>query len=81
LTPTPIEDLLAAIVARAAPVSGAEALVLGGSRARGTHQPSSDIDLCFYYEAERPLDLARLRAAATERDDAPRPELLTPLGG
>jgi hypothetical protein len=38
-------------------VSGVTAVVLGGSRARGTARPDSDIDLGIYYHAQQPLDL------------------------
>ncbi|WP_339323510.1 nucleotidyltransferase domain-containing protein [Paenibacillus sp. FSL W8-0194] len=30
-------------------VDGMQALVLGGSRAKGTHHPGSDIDIGIYY--------------------------------
>ncbi len=77
----PVEDLIASVVERASRAGGVEAIVLGGSRARGTHQPTSDVDLCFYYDPERPLDLDSLRRLAVELDDAHRPDVLTPIGG
>jgi hypothetical protein len=45
-------------------VDGVAAVVLGGSRARGSHRPDSDIDLGLYYRGE--LDVARLRRLAQE---------------
>lgn len=37
-------------------VRGVTAVALGGSRARGTHRPDSDIDLGLYIEADADLD-------------------------
>jgi predicted nucleotidyltransferase len=62
-------------------VSGVTAVVLGGSRARGTARPDSDIDLGIYYHTQQPLDLDALNRLATELDDQHRPTLLTPIGG
>ena len=56
-------------------------LETGGSRARGTHPPQSDVDLALYYRPDRPLDLARLAAIAMAADDAHRPDLITGIGG
>ena len=53
---------LAEIAAEVARVPGVIGVVLGGSRARGTHTPESDTDLGIYYRA--PLDVDRLGAVA-----------------
>ncbi|AGZ46060.1 nucleotidyltransferase domain-containing protein [Actinoplanes friuliensis] len=45
-------------------VPGVTGVVLGGSRARGTHTPESDTDLGVYYR--KPLDVAALGALAVE---------------
>jgi hypothetical protein len=58
-------------------VGGVVAVALGGSRARGTHRPDSDIDLGLYYRGE--LDLTALRALAAETADGPAD--VTPPGG
>ena len=50
------------IAARLVEVDGVVGVCLGGSRARGTHLPGSDVDLGLYYD--RPLDVAALRALA-----------------
>jgi predicted nucleotidyltransferase len=73
--------LIDEIVGQIKDVDGVGAIVLGGSRARGTHTPQSDIDLCIYYDPCRPLDLDELSRVATKLDDAPRPSLLSPIGG
>ncbi|MGL4290145.1 MAG: nucleotidyltransferase family protein [Phreatobacter sp.] len=44
-------------------VPGLTALVLGGSRARGTAGPGSDYDFGLYYDQRAPLDIAALKAA------------------
>ena len=56
------------------------AIVLGGSRARGTHTARSDVDLALYYWPDQPLDLARLGVLATAVDDAQRPGVITAIG-
>ncbi|OJF12959.1 nucleotidyltransferase domain-containing protein [Couchioplanes caeruleus] len=45
-------------------VPGVAGVLLGGSRARGTHTPDSDTDLGLYYRP--PLDVAALNALARE---------------
>ncbi|KAB8195551.1 DNA polymerase subunit beta [Nonomuraea phyllanthi] len=45
-------------------VPGVVAVVLGGSRARGTHRPDSDVDLGLYYR--RPPAVDELRELAAE---------------
>ena len=62
-------------------IDGVSAIVLGGSRARGTHTPKSDVDLCIYYHPAHPLDLIALERVATELDDRHQSGLITPIGG
>jgi hypothetical protein len=62
-------------------VPGIEAVVLGGSRARGTHGPNSDIDIGIYYGGTVELNLAKLDEAARLLDDAHRERLIAPPGG
>jgi predicted nucleotidyltransferase len=71
------DDALLAMAGRIASVDGGVAVALGGSRARGTHRPDSDIDLGVYYRGV--LDVAALRVLAT--DVADRPVELTAPGG
>jgi len=52
------DERLGELAARLAEVPGVTAVLLGGSRARGTHTPDSDTDLGVYYR--RPLDVAAL---------------------
>ncbi len=63
---SPNDDALIGRLVRAfAGVLGVRAIVLGGSRARGTAGPNSDYDLGLYYEPDAPLDVGRLAKAVT----------------
>lgn len=64
--PSPLVRAMASRLARSPSV---EAVVLGGSRARGTHRPDSDWDLGVYYRGTP--DLAALTALASEAQGAP----------
>lgn len=80
--PAPNEErLLGRILDSVRCVPGVAALVLGGSRARGTATPHSDYDIGLYYEPGTPLDIAALRAVATALDDAGPNANVTPVGG
>lgn len=63
-----IEALLQRITLALQGLPGIEAIVLGGSRARGVHRPDSDVDIGIYYDAAR-LDLAALEAVAQHLND------------
>jgi Predicted nucleotidyltransferases len=76
-----VESLIDSIVAQLRPIRGVEAVVLGGSRARGTHTPSSDIDLGIYYDPDCPLDIEALSRVASRIDDTHRADLVTTPGG
>ena len=76
-----IESLIQGIVGEVKSVSGVQAIVLGGSRARGTYHSASDIDLGIYYDAHHPLNLSELAKVATKLDDENRTDLITPIGG
>jgi hypothetical protein len=55
---------LTTMAARLVRIEGVEAVLLGGSRARGDHLPDSDYDLGLYYRP--PLDVADLGRLARE---------------
>jgi hypothetical protein len=76
-----LESWIQDLAIRIGQIDGVEAVVLGGSRATGTHTANSDVDLGIYYRRARPLDLVALEALAREVDDARRPDLVTPIGG
>lgn len=75
-----VPAIIARVVTALRPVPGIVAIVLGGSRATGTHAPTSDIDCGLYYDAAR-FDLPALRLAVATIDDARREEAITAPGG
>jgi predicted nucleotidyltransferase len=68
------------IVERLQSIQGIAAIALGGSRARGNHTQTSDVDLGIYYKPEKSLDLIALNRLASELDDNHRTNLITPIG-
>jgi len=74
------EALLDRVAARVERVGGISAIVLGGSRARATADPNSDIDIGLYYESEQPFSIDELSRAAEELDDRHQPGLVTGFG-
>ena len=75
-----IKAILDKIVAVLSTVPGIHAIVLGGSRAGGTHSPSSDIDIGIYYD-DPALDIDALNKATQEVDDEHRKNLIASPGG
>jgi predicted nucleotidyltransferase len=75
-----IENILSIVVARASQLDGVCAIALGGSRARGTADERSDIDLGIYYDVRNPFSIEQLAAAAQELDDRHSADLVTPFG-
>lgn len=62
-------------------ITSVQAVVLGGSRARGTHLPDSDVDLGLYYVPNHPLDTAELDELVSRMDDRHQKGLVTSIGG
>jgi hypothetical protein len=62
-------------------VPGIRGIVLGGSRARGSADVSSDTDLGLYYDPENPLAIAVLDQVAARHDDRQQKGLVTVIGG
>jgi predicted nucleotidyltransferase len=58
-------------------VEGVVAVALGGSIARGTDHPDSDVDLGIYYRPDNPPSVAELRRLAEELDDRHPPDAVT----
>ncbi len=58
------QALLDDLLPRLTSVPGVVAVVIGGSLARGTARPDSDLDLALYYHDAAPFDLAAIRAIA-----------------
>lgn len=76
-----VEALIQNVVEEVMQVRGVQAIVLGGSRARGTHTPSSDVDLGIYYNPSHALDVDALSRTAARLDDGHAKDLVTPIGG
>lgn len=76
-----LDSLLHDIAAAVAAVPGVEAVVLGGSRARGTHRPDSDVDLGIYYASAAAFDVRALDQVAADFDDRHTTGLVTQVGG
>lgn len=76
-----IENMTAEITSAISEVEGVSAVVLGGSRARGTHNSKSDVDMGIYYHPDRPINLVALKKIAACFDDEHRENALTPIGG
>ena len=74
-----IKTILDKVVKALTGISGIEAVVLGGSRARGTHSHESDIDIGIYYD-KATFDLVSLNKAAKFVDDENRDNLVVPPG-
>ncbi|XVX19167.1 nucleotidyltransferase domain-containing protein [Actinomycetota bacterium] len=60
-------------------VPGVVAVVLGGSRARGTHHAGSDVDLGLYYRADD-LDPDALARTSEAFSDNGRVDIVAPGG-
>lgn len=73
--------LAAGVAKRLGRVQGVQAVVLGGSLARGVAKPDSDTDIGIYYRPDRPPSLATLRALAAELGDSGTGEAVTDFGG
>lgn len=76
-----IRDIIQKVQAEMQCVAGVIGVVLGGSRARGTHHANSDIDIGIYYDVEAGFDVNQLSQVAAKLDDEHRENLVTPIGG
>ena len=75
-----IENILKKISRELKPIQGIVGVVLGGSRARGTDRPNSDIDIGIYYDESLGFDTNEVSKVATKLDDEHRENLVTNLG-
>ncbi|MFD2699251.1 nucleotidyltransferase domain-containing protein [Paenibacillus shunpengii] len=76
-----ITPLLNKITALLSPVPGIVGVVLGGSRARGTHQADSDIDIGVYYDLKSGFSIDEINKAVKDLNDEPVDHPITPIGG
>jgi predicted nucleotidyltransferase len=75
------EAVIKDTVNRIKQVPGIIAIVLGGSRARGTHTSKSDIDIGIYYDCAENFDIHALQKVASDLDDSHRENTLTEING
>jgi predicted nucleotidyltransferase len=75
-----VDEILTQVAARVSKIEGVQAIVLGGSRARGTADERSDIDLGIYYDGKHPFSIPALGAAAKDLDDRHADGLVTSFG-
>ena len=74
-----VENIIQLVTEELSSLSYIEAIVLGGSRARGTHTNDSDIDMGIYYSPET-FELNSINQLAAELDDEHRTDLVVPPG-
>jgi predicted nucleotidyltransferase len=66
-------ELVASLSQRLAAIRGVEAVVLGGSHARGRARPESDIDLGLFYSEAAPFSIQSVRELAEAVNDTAGP--------
>jgi hypothetical protein len=66
-------ELVMSLSQRLGAIRGMEAVVLGGSHARGRAVPGSDIDLYLFYSETAPFSIQSLRELAESVNDTPGP--------
>jgi predicted nucleotidyltransferase len=66
-------ELVTSLAQRLGAIRGVQAVVLGGSHARGRAQPGSDVDLYLYYSEADPFSIQSLRELADAVNDTPVP--------
>ena len=74
-----VDNIIQLVREKLSSLSYIECIVLGGSRARGTHTEDSDIDIGIYYHSES-FDLITINQLAAELDDEHRSNLIAPPG-
>lgn len=67
------QELVFSLTKRLSTIPGINAVVLGGSHARGRAEPSSDIDLGLFYSEATPFCVQSVRELAKEVNDTPGP--------
>lgn len=75
-----VENIIGKVAKELKEVQGIVGVVLGGSRARGTHRLDSDVDIGIYYDGVNGIDLEKLNIAAFSLDDEHRQDIIVPPG-
>ncbi len=74
-----VDNIIQLVTEKLSSLPCIEGIVLGGSRARGTHTEDSDINIGIYYNSES-FDLTAINQLAKELDDEHRSNLVVPPG-
>ena len=77
---TTVDNILQKIKKELNDLPGAVGIVLGGSRARGTHSPDSDIDIGIYYDESKGFNTNDVEKVASKLNDNKKENLITELG-
>src|SRR5690625_3262569 len=75
-----IQNIIKKVSEELESIPGIVGVVLGGSRARGTHHPTADIDIGIYYDESAGFDVSEVGKIATHLDDVHREDLVSSLG-
>jgi predicted nucleotidyltransferase len=67
------QELVSSLATRLGTIRGIEAVVLGGSHARGRARPESDIDLGVFYSEASPFEIEHVRELAASVNDTAEP--------
>jgi len=67
------KSIVVSVVDALKPISGVQAIVLGGSYARGRARSDSDIDIGVFYSPGSAFSISELRAIASQLNDSPDP--------
>ena len=75
-----VENIINEIAKELSELPGVVGVVLGGSRARGNHHATSDIDIGIYYNESAGFNVSDVSTVATKFDDEHRENLVTNIG-
>jgi Polymerase beta, Nucleotidyltransferase len=79
-TPTDLDGITELLSSKLWGLDGAEAIVLGGSHARGNARGDSDIDIAVLYRDSKSIDIEQVRVIANEVNDTVDP-VVVGVGG
>lgn len=79
-TPTDLDGITELLSSKLWGLDGAEAIVLGGSHARGNARRDSDIDIAVLYRDAKSIDVEQVRVIASEVNDTVDPVVVA-VGG
>lgn len=75
-----VDDTIQVVKEELDGLPGVVGIVLGGSRARGTHSPDSDIDIGIYYDESKGFNTNDIGKSASNLNDVKKDHLITSLG-